>query len=390
MNDVNGKLAWLGPPVGRLVLCGAVAVTWLPATGAAAGAESRWITGAELQQQLREPFDITWTANPLRAALTRLSEVKQLALLLDRRIDPGQELDLSVQSMPLQTAIEGIAEKCGMGVSLLGPVAYFGPKEAVARLRTVAALQADTLRTFPPEVQEKYFKKQALRWDDFATPRGLLEELAAANQLQLYGLELIPHDLWAGADLPPLSLVERLTLILNQFDLSFQASPDGQWLKVIPLPNDLGVVRSYPGGFNAEAVARRYAAIAPDAKIKVVDGTIWVKALLEDHERIHAGGSPATASRPEPRPATPNFETTRFTIKVENRPLGDLVYALTQKLQLQLKWDETAIRNAGIDLGKLVSFEVKEGTVDELFESLLEGSGLQARRNAAAIEIVPK
>ena len=41
------------------------------------------------------------------------------------------------------------------------------------------------------------------------------------------------------ADLPPLPLVDRLTLILGQFNLTFQISSDGRTVTLVSMPEDL-------------------------------------------------------------------------------------------------------------------------------------------------------
>ena len=60
---------------------------------------------------------------------------------------------------------------------------------------------------------------------------GRIAELAQLGQrsgVEITGLEQVPHDLWAAADLPPISLVARLTLIAVQFDLTFKVAGEPQ------------------------------------------------------------------------------------------------------------------------------------------------------------------
>ena len=51
--------------------------------------------------------------------------------------------------------------------------------------------------------------------------------------------------------------------------------------------------------------------------------------------------------------------------------------------------DEQAIRAAGIDLQKLVSFKVVRATVDDLFKAALAPTGLKHRLQDGVIEIFP-
>ena len=158
----------------------------------------------EFQQRLAQPVDILWKGNPLRAALRGLSEAQQVAILLDRRVDPGQKLDLTIQGKPLEAALQTIADRCGLGVSRLGAVVYLGPPSAAQRLRPAAAAFAQAVRRLPTATQRKFFQSKALAWEDLSTPRDLLAQLGQQSGVEIDGLERVPHDLWAAADLPPL------------------------------------------------------------------------------------------------------------------------------------------------------------------------------------------
>ncbi len=201
---------------------------WLPvillATLVAAklSAAGEWATGTRLQKRLKRPVNIVWSGVPLRRAISTLSQSQGVAVLIDRRVDPGRRVDILLSDVPLMEAMEQIAESQNQGVTMLGPVVYFCPPQVAARLRAVAESSKKALRKLPPEVRGKFFRPKRIAWDDFATPRGLLEKLAEENGLEIVALDLVPHDLWAGCDLPPISLADRFTLILVQYDLTFR------------------------------------------------------------------------------------------------------------------------------------------------------------------------
>ena len=103
----------------------------------------------------------------------------------------------------------------------------------------------------PAAVSRPLLQPKPLAWPDFATPRDILTDLARQNGLTLEGLDRVPHDLWAAADLPPLSLVERLTLVANQFDLTFALSADGRTVTLAAHS------RGSAGGTTARRASRR-------------------------------------------------------------------------------------------------------------------------------------
>jgi hypothetical protein len=199
-----------------------------------AAEQINWATGADLQKRLAQPVSIVWQNNPLRNALTAVSRTQRVAILIDRRVDPNQKLDLKLTDTPLHSVLQTIADRCGLEVARLNNVVYFGPRSAAAQLRPSSAALAQAARRLPKPAQRKFFLSKPMAWEDLATPRDLLTLLARQNNLELAGLDRVPHDLWAAADLPPMTLVDRLSLIALQFDLAIEISDDGQRLELTP------------------------------------------------------------------------------------------------------------------------------------------------------------
>ncbi len=314
---------------------------------AQAADRANWLTDAALQQQLVEPVDVLWAENPLREAMAHLSRARRVAILIDRRVDPSQKLDVSLRGVPLETVLETIVRDRGLGVSRLGAVVYLGPKQVAERLPAVASALDKQTRRLPPAVQHRYHQLKALRWEDLATPRELLSQLGRQGGLEIANLEQVPHDLWAAADLPPLSLADRLTLVAIQFDLTFQVAANGSRLELVPVPE------------NIPAVPRR--------------------------ERGLAGPRVPTSGRiVKPAPGQD-----RFQINVQEKPLGPVLRQLAGRLDLDLRIDEQAIHTAGISLDQRVSLHLENATVDEIIRGLLRNTGLRFHRRERVVEIMP-
>jgi hypothetical protein len=355
---------------------------------AATQPSTAWLSGAALQKQLAEPVDVFWSGTPLRQALGSLSHSQRVAVLVDRRTDPGQALQIKRNGLSLDRVFLEIAQNRGLGLCWVGPVAYLGPARATARARTLVALRREEVGRLPPAAGRKFLLPKRTRWDDFATPRDLLSQCAAQSGIEIAGLELVPHDLWAGADLPPLSLIERLTLIAGQFDLTFQIAADARAVALIPIPDDVMIVRTYPGGGKPEQLADRYRALVPESQVEVVAGKVRVRGLLEDHERIT--GSRRTA-RPEPaQPAGDAPGEKQYTVRDAKGQLGPMLEQLAEKLGLELRIDPEALLQAGISLQQPVAFSVEKATLDELFEAIVVQAGCTARRQGNVIEIRPE
>ena len=192
-----------------------------------------------LQKTLREEkISIRWANNPLRQAIRHLSQAKHVAILIDRRVDPDQKLDVALKDVSVESALQTIARQSNLRVSRLGNVVYLGPAPAADRLRDVAAALEKDVRRLPSGIQRKYFLAKRLAWEDFAEPRKLVAQLARQSGIQIAGLEKMPYDLWAAADLPPISLVDRLTVIAIQFDLAFKVADGGRRLTLVSLPTE--------------------------------------------------------------------------------------------------------------------------------------------------------
>ncbi len=175
----------------------------------------------------------------------------------------------------------------------------------------------------------------------------LLAELAQGG-LEITGLDIVPHDLWAAADLPAMPLTDRLALIAVQFDLALKVADRGRRLELVPLSQ----------------VIHRNAVARPRSTPK-----------------------PAAATEVEP-PAT--LEQTRIDrLSVIEKPLGPVLKQLADRLGFELKMDRQAIAAAGISLDQRVSVHVENATVDELLRQLLKSTRLTFHRRGQIVEIVP-
>ena len=347
---------------------------------------AQWASGADLKKRLLRPVGpIRWSANSLGDALESLSNAHRVAILLDRRVDPGQKVELGLDDVTLREALVQIARHRQLGFTMFGPVAYFGPPEVTSRLRTVAALRTEGTGQLPAGARRRLLLRKTVAWDDFAEPRRLIEELCRGGRLGIAELQRVPHDLWAGADLPPLTLVDRLSLILFQFDLTFEVSADGKTVTLLGVPDDVALVRSYPGGGDPKSTAEKYASLAPNARVKVVGKKVYVKGSAEDHQRI---SSPRRADeRVGVQGAGRDFSRLRFDVTIEEKPVGKLLEGLAGQLKLELRIDHQALQAAGVSLQTRVSLNAHKATVDELFRQLTRPARLKFRREGHVIEI---
>src|SRR5207245_1970556 len=128
-----------------------------------------WLTGDKLRAQLEQKVGIDWGGNKgrtFRQAITRLASSQRVAIVLDRRVDPDQKIELSLDDVTLDAALKLIAANKQLGVAQLGSAIYLGPKGTAEKLRTLAALRKDETLRLPSSVRSRLLQLPPMRWDD--------------------------------------------------------------------------------------------------------------------------------------------------------------------------------------------------------------------------------
>lgn len=353
-------------PTPILVVCTAVLACGVAQRDTRA-VEPDWLNAERMQRELQKPIGITWKGRPIRDALKNLAANQRVAIWLDRRIDPSREPEFSIENTPLQQILQDVAQPLGAELGFVGPVVYIGPASTTRKLWTITELRREDLRRLTPAIRSKWSIAKAIQWPELATPRELLQSAADEAGCRLEGLDTIPHDLWDSANLPPMTLTERLTLILAGFDRTFQLDGEGGLIRLTDLPDRPTLQREYaPRGDVSRflsAVERR----TPNATVQRNGPKVAIAGTAEDHDSI----SRLLRGEPDRRTSTGPAET-RYTMNVENQPLGVVLRTLNVKAQLQVQVDE----DIQAKLFRLVSFEVKDATLEQLLQAAMREAGL--------------
>lgn len=374
----------LATGVQRAGLCASLTLSILLGCNLAHAADVSWVSGKKLDEQLAAAVTVSWTNLPLGRALASLAETQHVATLLDRRIDPDREISLSLSRRPLADAFQQIASDTHTGYCQFGPLAYFGPEASARRLRTLAAMSLDQARALGASGARKFLVLRSWQWDDLSEPRELVAHLAAETDVKVAGAERVPHDLWRGADLPPLSWLDRMTLVLAEFDLTFRIEHGGTEVEIIKLPGQIAVTRNFAAKGDAAKLARTWSRSLPDARITFEKGRIQVIGRVEDQEWIET----QLRGKPLDRPVvTAGPEV--YKLSVEKAALDSVLNQLANRLELQLDWDRPAIDRARISTEQLITVQVSDVSLDELLRAVLAGTGLNFRRTGQKIAIFP-
>lgn len=349
-----------------------------------AAAEGLPIDGSRFEHQLAAPVTVRWANVSLRKALESLQKAQRIGIAIDRRIDADAPFEMSLEGDALELALTRIADRKRIGCSLLGPVVYFGPKPTCEKLQTVAALRREDIGKLPAGPRRLLLQSRPAGWPNLAEPAKLVEQLAQEARVEIVNIEIIPHDLWAEANLPPLPWSDRLTLILAQFDLTFEVDRLGRSITLAAIPESVTITRKYAGGDAPRTRQTRLQQLVPGAQIEVAGGQLIVRGRSEEHREIAA-----LLAGKQVRTKTVTEGQQRYKLKVAGLPLESVFAQLGKLLKLDIQYQREAIDRAAISLKQLISFDVTDATLEELLTAALQDTGLTYERNGTTVIIRP-
>lgn len=340
-----------------------------------------WKTGPAFRKQLDDAVSIAWSERPLREALAGLSQTVGVAIFLERRIDPGQMVAISVRDQPLKVALAEIAARAGAGSATIGSVVYLGPVDTAARLATLAEIRRQEASKLPGEAKSRLLRSDRWQWDELAQPRLLLADLARQASVTIENPEAIPHDLWPAASLPPLPWTDRLSLLTAGFGLTFEIAVEGSRVRIVPIPEQAILERTYTTRGLAQEFAGRLRPILPGVSIRVEQGKVVVAGSLDDHEKVErllAGQSVRT-----PNKAKGKVEK-EYSLEVIDKPAGAVLRTIATQLGKELKYDAAVLEK----LKQNVKFTADKVSLDELLTMTLKPLALRYRLTDDALEII--
>lgn len=333
------------------------------------------LAGAALQDALQQRRGLVTSGRSLRIVLNELQSDTGIPLLLDRRTDPTSSVNLSTGFVAVADTIRLLAARSSADVSLGDNCVVVGPPRAVRRLKTLTAINRTSIDSLRGKMDRKLFESvteaRDVSWPALATPRQLLTERAAEIGLIVSNPESIPHDVWAEAVLPLMSFSDFATLILNQFDCSFELTPTGH-LTITPVPEFVTIEKRHRMSLSRKKeIEQLWSKEFPGINVSWRGNTATLAATVEVHERLEeliAGQSSRTV-------AAAGLLSKRFTLTL---PPGTQLRTLVESL----KPSGVPVRFRGISdaevqalLQRTVSMEVKQMPAREFFEKAFAGLG---------------
>ena len=282
---------------------------------------------------LDAPVHASWTRVPIRTWTARATSLAGQPVILDRRLDPGSLVTFTAQGESLREALTSIAAALGATVNELDSTIRLVPVDVAEFAPQAERDRTLRLARLPPDTRATLLAKQACRWPAGTRPRDLVMAWATEGDVRVEGLEDVPHDHFPAADLPPISLAERLDLVLAHFD------------RRVAWEND----RGYPVG-----------------RVIPIDAELQPAARRQ----------PAATTRLQPRPRKTPARQDVFTLRLE-APLDQALAAIADRLSLTPEIDTGSLTAQGIAVGEIVRVEITHASREQLLNAVVAPLGLQ-------------
>ena len=277
----------------------------------------------------------TWTRLPLRSWAARATALAGRPVIVDRRIDPDTPITLECRGEPLVDVLDRVAASADAAIEELHSTIRIVPKPLRGVYERAELARDKAVARLPGRSRDALNASRGWEWPEAASPSDLVAAAAAESGVTLVGTDAVPHDHFPAATLPPLSLAERLDLLLAHFDLRID------W--------------HASAGTTTGTIVAIDSAPAPPAPTAALP----------------------RRGRPKPRESgtPPAGRREVYSLRVE-APLDQVLATLARQFRLELELDAPSLRARGIAPAEIVRADVKDASRDELLDAVVRPLGL--------------
>ncbi len=333
----------------------------------------------------------------LRDVVQQLAESQHISIVLDRRVDPTQSIELTMPPTPLRDIVSAVARKAEGGTSVVGNVVYVGPIDSAKKLRTLVELRNTELTKLTSGVKVgkapwrnrpvSLTLKKSFVWQDLDRPRDILKQVADKFQIEIDGLDKLPHDLWAAGSLPQVTATEALSLLLVQFGSTFEFVADRAAIHIVPIPERVFVERSYLVLANSPVILAAARKQFADVELEQAGAKLIARGTVEQQAEIAAWLRPGNPKAIKP-PDKPLSER-RFTVKQKNVTPAEIIKMFTD-FGVKIEYDPKQFADADISLEKKIDIDEKDFSAEKLFRKLFEPLGIEVTIDGETVRLKPK
>ena len=170
----------------------------------------------------------------------------------------------------------------------------------------------------------------------------MILDRAAVAGMTLTNPEAIPYDLWAEGTLPEMAFIELATLILNQFDLTFELRGEAAKLTIVPIDSSERVEYRYIVGSQLKsAMTPLWQKEAPDLEIQWSGPNATITATVSQHAVLYGLWQEAKYSDVNKRStsSTPkaSIRTTNYQLSAQRATVGQLIdFFRSQNVEIEV------------------------------------------------------
>ena len=342
----------------------------------------------ELPYQLNRRLTAAWQGQEIGTVLERIATSQDVAIWLDRRVDPQQQIEVRVSDAPLAGVLDQLSAPHELGWSSLGAIIYVGPRESASELATLAEISKYSLSRVPATVRERWLATAPAEWPGLSEPRELLTTWLETAGVQLANPDAVSHDLWNARTLPPVSLLDKVVLVLVGYDQTCEISPNGQSCRIVPITRPVVITKSYEAGRHTRELLAEFKE-NPTVSINRKGSGVAITGRWEDHERVAAILAGTSSENQRQRQPTVREDQKVFSLRLENQPVGKVIDQLANQLGLSVSWNQELLSRPIDPRTTLVSCNVSNGNLPKLLESVLSPAGFEFVLKDKTLEILP-
>ncbi len=354
--------------------------------------QPKWRTGNELDKHLQTSLSVSWNERELHDCLSNFSEQQQIAIWIDRRVDPSMALtyqatNVTFEQILWEAAKQSLKESSSanhkwsddaseLGVCRLDDFYYVGPSETAAVLPLLWSRLKSETTDIKSRSQVRWHQRDKLHLPMLTNPAEALLRLTEQNEFQLLG-ENLPHDCWRQQRLPSVSLDQQVAMLTIGFGKWFERSTDGQKIQLINIPQfEIERMKFNLSERTVIDLARLKSAF-PDCKLTATRSSLTATGTPEQLAAIQS--VIVRSQRPLPVSASDEKQFTLTTSAAR----GSILATIAQQTGNQLKFDPSL--NA--TLQQIIDLKVQQVSLNDLIERALEGTGAGYRIAEGKLEI---
>jgi hypothetical protein len=370
---------------------GTISVLAQPSSPRSPAEPAQFATGAEFTRRLNRPLLASSDYAPLREAVMRLSEDRRIAVAIDRRIDPSRLIRTDLQSPFFDVGISQLVHPAGADAVIAGDTVFVTTPDLASTFRTRVALSQRELESLPDRNVSRLLeltRKSATRWEALASPRSILSQLADRYEVNVEHIDAIPHDLWDSGTIAHADFVTAALWITAQYGFDLKWINHSQIVLVPTHPAPEIEQEHIFRGRTLEQVQELILQQFPDLQLSWGRDRVRFSGRVEQHEAV----AEMLGLRAPRKPSSPVVATSlanrRFTLRMNNRPLMELI-DLLEKQGIQFDRHPELLEKAGINLNQAITLELQDATIDTLLTQALSPVGLTYEIDGTRISLLP-